>query len=111
MRVSSGMLAKSRHFINPTDSTVEPHQAPAGRRRHHVGMLIDRPNTDLAAAVDVALLLAEQQGVRAAAAFLASRGAGIALICRVLQEPARRRSAATTPVPATRPPRARAPSA
>jgi hypothetical protein len=38
------------------------------------------------------LVLAEQQGVRVAAAFLAECGAGFALICRVLAEPARRRA-------------------
>ena len=51
-------------------------------------MPTDRPNINLAAAVDEARALAD---VRAAAAFLADRGAGFALICRVLAEPARRR--------------------
>lgn len=55
-------------------------------------MTFDRPNTDLATAVDAALLLAEQHGVRAAAAFLAEHGAGFALTCRVLAEPGRRRA-------------------
>jgi hypothetical protein len=52
----------------------------------------DRPNTELAAAVDRALLLAAEQGARAAAAFLEQRGAGFAVTCRVLAEPSRRRA-------------------
>jgi hypothetical protein len=71
-------------------------------------MPTDRPNTDLAAAVDQALTMAD---VRAAAAFLADHGAGFALICRVLAEPKRRRAEATTAAPAARTPRARLPSA
>ena len=71
-------------------------------------MPTDRPNTDLARAVEQALAMAD---MRTAAAFLASRGAGFALICRVLAEPARRRPVATTEVPATRGPRVRLPSA
>ena len=59
--------------------------------RHHVGMITDRPNTQLSAVVDQALDLAEQQGVRAAAAYLTQYGADFVLICRVLQEPTRRR--------------------
>lgn len=54
----------------------------------------DRLNTELAAAVDAAIVLAEQQDVRTAAAFLADHGAGFALTCRVLAEPTRRRAAA-----------------
>jgi hypothetical protein len=54
-------------------------------------MNLDRPNQQLAAAVDHALALAEQRGVRFAAAFLTVYGADFALICRVLQEPTRRR--------------------
>jgi hypothetical protein len=41
----------------------------------------------------MALLLVERAGVRLAAQFLARRGAGFALTCRVLAEPARRRAA------------------
>lgn len=52
----------------------------------------DRPTTDLAAAVDQALAVLEQNGARATAAFLEERGAGFALTCWVLAEPARRRS-------------------
>ena len=55
-------------------------------------MTSDRPNTELAAAVDQALAVLEQQGPRAAADFLEARGAGFALTCRVLREPTRRRS-------------------
>jgi len=54
-------------------------------------MLTDHPNTQLSAVVDQALDLAEHRGVRAAAAFLTQYGADFALICRVLQEPTRRR--------------------
>lgn len=53
----------------------------------------DRLGTNLALAVDQALALAERQGVRAAAAYLVARGAGFALTCRVLAEPAWRRQA------------------
>jgi hypothetical protein len=70
-------------------------------------MPTDRPNIELSRAVDHALTMAD---VRAAAAFLADQGAGFALICRVLAEPARRR-AATTAAPAAREPRGRLPSA
>jgi hypothetical protein len=59
---------------------------------------MDRPNAELARAVDEALTMDD---VRAAAAFLADHGAGFALICRVLAEPARRRvPAVTAAVPA-----------
>ena len=70
-------------------------------------MPTDRPNTILATAVDQALNMAD---VHAAAAFLASHGAGFALICRVLGKSARYR-AATTEAPAAPEPRARLPSA
>jgi hypothetical protein len=56
-------------------------------------MTTDRPNRAHAAVVDDALALAEQQGVDAAAAFLAAHGVGFAVTCRVLKEPARRRAA------------------
>jgi hypothetical protein len=59
-------------------------------------MPTDRPNTDLARAVDHALTMPD---VRAAAAFLADQGAGFALICRVLAEPARRRESSTCRIP------------
>jgi hypothetical protein len=61
---------------------------------HHVGMTADRPNSDLALIVDLALLRVDKLGVRGAAAFMASRGASFALTCRVLAEPARRRTPA-----------------
>lgn len=60
-------------------------------------MTTDRPNTELAAAVDHALMLAEGQGAQAAAAFLAAQGARFALTCRVLAEPARRRAQLAPP--------------
>ena len=59
---------------------------------------IGRPNTDLAAAVDQALTMLEQQGARAAADFLQARGSGFRLTCRVLADPERRR-APTVPRP------------
>lgn len=59
----------------------------------------DRPNHELAAAVDQALAMPDRQ---AAARYLEEKGAGLALICRVLAEPARRR-AAMTPAPAIPP--------
>jgi hypothetical protein len=59
-------------------------------------MPIDRPNIELSRAVDQALTMAD---VRAAAAFLANQGAGFALICRVLGEPARRRESSTCRIP------------
>jgi len=49
----------------------------------------DRPNTDLSAAVDQALTMADKQ---AAARFLTAQGASFALICRVMAEPQRRRA-------------------
>ncbi|WP_323141271.1 hypothetical protein [Massilia phyllosphaerae] len=52
--------------------------------------LTDRPNIDLAATVDQALAMADKQ---TAARFLEEKGAGLALICRVLAEPTRRRRA------------------
>jgi hypothetical protein len=61
-------------------------------------MPTDRPNTNLARAVDEALTMSD---VRTAAAFLAGHGAGFALICRVLAEPARRRAAGSPVAPAT----------
>jgi hypothetical protein len=69
---------------------------------------MDRPNTELAAAVDHALTMDD---VHVAASFLAVYGAGFALICRVLAEPARRRQAETTAAPARPQPRGRSPSA
>lgn len=68
-------------------------------------MTLDRPNRVLAADITLALLLVERIGVRAAAAFLASGGAGFALTCRVLQEPAQRRAVVTTAAPAAQAPR------
>lgn len=57
-------------------------------------MTTDRPDTQLAAAVDQALTMADRQ---AAARFLEEKGAGLALICRVLAEPAHRRAPAAAP--------------
>jgi hypothetical protein len=54
-------------------------------------MISDRPNRTLSSDVELALLLAEQVGVHAAARFLMKRGAGFAVTCRVLAEPTRRR--------------------
>ena len=56
-------------------------------------MPADRPNINLAAAVDHALTMRD---VRAAAAFLVDHRAGFALICRVLKDPARRRETCRT---------------
>lgn len=61
-------------------------------RRYARTMTTSRHNTELSAAVDQALIIAQQQGRDIAAAFLEARGAGFALICRVLAEPARRRA-------------------
>jgi hypothetical protein len=62
-------------------------------------MTTDRPNTDLAAAVDEALAAQLELGTRTAAAFLEANGAGFALICRVLAEPGRRRAVDLSPPP------------
>jgi len=82
----------------PPARTVEPPHWPGAAPQYRVRMDTStpstgtgRPNTDLAAVVDQALVLAEKQGARAAAAFLTERGAGFALTCRVLAEPERRR--------------------
>jgi hypothetical protein len=58
----------------------------------------DRPNAQLASAVDIALDLQTEYGRRAAARFLDVAGASFATTVRVLSEPDRRR-----------PPRARTP--
>jgi bacterioferritin-associated ferredoxin len=71
-------------------------------------MLVDRPNVELARAVDHALTMKD---VRAAAGYLADCGAGFALICQVLADPARRRRATTTAASAAPGPRGRPPSA
>lgn len=55
-------------------------------------MTIDRSNDRLEAIVDQALTVFEQHGARQAAAYLTAHGAGFALTCRVLGEPARRRA-------------------
>jgi hypothetical protein len=60
-------------------------------------MTTDRLNTDLAAAVDQAAAIHIELGPRAAAAFLEAQGAGFALICRVLEEPERRRARPEAP--------------
>lgn len=63
-------------------------------------MPTDRPNSRLSADVELALLMVDQVGVYVAARFLARRGAGFGLICRVLAEPARRRAVvASAPAP------------
>jgi hypothetical protein len=67
-------------------------------------MHTSRQNIEFAADVDQALALAKERGVRAAAAFLADHGAGFALTCRTLAEPARRRPAASPQAPAIHPP-------
>lgn len=59
---------------------------------HNGAMPTDRQNSRLSADVELALVLAETVGVHAAARFLTKRGANFALTCRVLGEPARRRS-------------------
>jgi hypothetical protein len=51
-------------------------------------MTTDRPNTQLATAVDQALAMADK---RDAARHLEKQGASFALTCRVLLDPARRR--------------------
>lgn len=73
-------------------------------------MDIGRTNTELAAAVVIALAIAPVLGVQMAARYLERSGAGFALTCRVLMQPARRRHAvfsdarASAPdVPAPRP--------
>lgn len=53
-------------------------------------MPTDRPNSTLSAAIDH--VLAEQRNPHDAARLLLKHGAGFALICRVLAEPARRRA-------------------
>jgi hypothetical protein len=60
-------------------------------------MPADRQNSRLSADIELALALAETAGVHAAAKFLTKRGAGFALICRVLAEPTRRRSTESSP--------------
>jgi hypothetical protein len=57
-------------------------------RQRHDGRM-DRPNTELARAIDEALITDD---VRAAATLLAKRGVPFAVICRVLGKAARRRS-------------------
>jgi hypothetical protein len=56
----------------------------------------DRPNIDLAAAVDQALAMLDQEDKQAAARFLEGRHATFALICRVLTEPGLRAHAPLT---------------
>jgi hypothetical protein len=75
----------------------QPDMSPCA---HDLHMDIDRPNRVLSADVDLALMLFAQIGRHAAAAFLASRGAGFALTCRVLADPARRRAVKSPPAPA-----------
>lgn len=92
----------------PPARTVEPPHRRGAAPRYRVRMDTStintdagRPNTGLAATVDQALDLAEEQGARAAAAFLTARGAGFALTCRVLAEPARRRPRSDYPAAGT----------
>ena len=72
----------------PPARTVEPPHRPGAVPGYRVRMEVSttstssgRPNTDLAVAVDQAVVLAEKQSARAAAAFPATRGAGFALTC------------------------------
>jgi hypothetical protein len=65
-------------------------------------MTADRPNTQLAAAVDKALFVRDQWGAPAAARYLEGHGAGFALTCRVLAEPSRRRAPAIDLTPTSR---------
>ena len=58
----------------------------------------DRPNAELAAAVEAALNMIKMHGMRAAATYLAEHGAGFALICRVLAEPGQRRTSVAVAV-------------
>jgi hypothetical protein len=76
----------------------EQYQKRTVRQPYDAWMSTDRSNTDLSEAVEVALAMVDQHGVRAAAAYLADHGAGFSLTCRVLAEPARRR-VTTKPVP------------
>lgn len=63
-------------------------------------MPTDRPNTELAAAIDAALTVALEHGQHAAARLLLAHGVGFALICRVLAEPERRRAPRAVLAPA-----------
>jgi hypothetical protein len=71
--------------------TLDQLQDATGRCWQDNRMTSDRSNRALSSDVEVALVLAGRVGVRIAARFLANRGAGFALICRVLGEPERRR--------------------
>jgi len=82
----------------PPARTVELPHRPGAAPKYRVHIYTSttstsagRRNTHLASIIDQALALAENQGMRAAAAFLTERGAGFALTCRVLAEPERRR--------------------
>lgn len=79
-------LALERHF-----PVVHADQARVVQLGQHGRLTTTRSNTDLAIAVDPALLLAQTKGAWRAAAFLEANGARFALTCRVLAEPARRR--------------------
>lgn len=70
---------------------VEARHGPPAPPRYACCMTLPehRHNTALAAAIDQ--MLAEPWDKRVAARFLLEHGAGLALICRVLAEPARRR--------------------
>lgn len=85
------------YSISGIKLTFDQYQRRTVRQWQARHMTADRPNCVLSADVDLALILVEQIGMHAAAAFLSTRGAGFALTCRVLQEPARRRTAAMTP--------------
>lgn len=87
-------------------STVEQAHQPAawpGYRVHMDAQITpsastDRPNANLAQIVDQALAVCLEHGRETAARFLMSRGAGFALICRVLAEPGRRRAFSLDPL-------------
>lgn len=59
----------------------------------------DRPKTDMARMVDVAIALRDEFGARAAAGFLAAAGAGFRLTVRVLSEPRQRRQLTPAKLP------------
>jgi hypothetical protein len=115
-RMVAGSVLTSSKEIEPQLRTFEQAHQHGRRPGYRVRMDTpisrragtDRPNTQLAATVDQALIVLEQQGIGAAARFLEASGARFALICRVLAEPARRRATcrfgqvAASAVPAAR---------
>jgi hypothetical protein len=67
----------------------EQYQKRTVRQPYDVWMSTDRPNSTLSADVELALAMPDK---RAAAGFLTGRGAGFALICRVLGDAGQRRA-------------------